>query len=70
MYVDDFKMAGKRENLAPMWKALKEEGKLDLEDPVLVHENVYLGNAQVEINLPDADQWRNWSCHQTWTEIR
>ena len=50
-YVDDYKMAGKKQNLAPMWAALRAEG-LDLEPPVPLNENVYLGCSQVEI-VPD-----------------
>ena len=50
-YVDDYKMAGKKQSLAPMWAALRAEG-LHLEPPVPLNENVYLGCSQVEI-LPD-----------------
>ena len=32
VYVDDFKMAGIKKNLAPMWNSIKT--KLDLEPPV------------------------------------
>ena len=39
VYVDDFRMAGKKENLAPMWKILKND--LDLEDSVPSHTNTY-----------------------------
>ena len=47
VYVDDFKMAGKKTNIAPMWKKLRE--KLDLEPPVSLSSNVYLGCGQREI---------------------
>ncbi len=50
-YVDDYKMAGKKQHLALMWAALRAEG-LDLELPVPLNENVYLGCSQVEI-VPD-----------------
>ena len=33
MYVDDIKFAGKKQNLDPMWKLLKEE--VDLGEPTL-----------------------------------
>ena len=39
VYVDDFKMAGLKQNLASMWKKLGE--RLDLEPPVPLHGNVY-----------------------------
>ena len=44
-------MAGRKQNLALMWAALRAEG-LDLEPPVPLNESVYLGCSQVEI-LPD-----------------
>ena len=44
-YVDDYKMAGKKVNIPKMWERLEQEG-IDLEDPVPVHENVYLGCGQ------------------------
>ena len=50
VYVDDFKMAGKAENLAPMWKAI---GKyLDLEPPTKLVDNNYLGCAQADVVIP------------------
>ena len=44
-YVDDYKMAGKKENIAPMWDSLRKEG-IDIEPPVPVNQNVYLGCGQ------------------------
>ena len=44
-------MAGKAENIAPMWATLRKHG-LDLEDAVSLKSNVYLGCAQREIE-PD-----------------
>ena len=44
IYVDDFKMAGKSCNIAPMWEKLKKS--IELEEPVPLEENVYLGCAQ------------------------
>ena len=43
IYVDDFKMAGNKNNLKSMWKQLTT--KLDLEEPVPLNGNVYLGPA-------------------------
>ena len=56
IYVDDFKMAGRKENIKPMWDLLSnKEWGLDLETPVPVYENVYLGNAQQIIDPPIED---------------
>ena len=44
-------MAGRKQNIAPMWAALRAEG-LDLEPSVPLNENLYLGCGQVEV-LPD-----------------
>ena len=52
-YVDDYKMAGKKENIAPMWASLRKEG-IDLEPPVSLSENVYLGCGQKAIK-PNMD---------------
>ena len=41
IYVDDFKMAGRKANLAPMWKMLGE--KVELEPPEPFHGSTYLG---------------------------
>jgi hypothetical protein len=48
-YVDDYKMAGKKKNISPMWAALKGEG---LEPPVPLRSNIYLGCQQREVH-PD-----------------
>ena len=50
VYVDDFKMAGKKENLAKMWSTLGKD--LDLEKPVSLDENVYLGCGQKTVKMP------------------
>ena len=44
IYVDDIKLAGIKENLAPMWKLLGS--KLDLDPPTLMIGQVYLGCGQ------------------------
>ena len=50
VYVDDFKMAGRASSLAPMWEKLKQH--LDLDPPVDLHSNIYLGCSQRNIQLP------------------
>ena len=50
-YVDDYKMAGLKENIGPMWETLCANG-LELEQTVSLKSNVYLGCAQWEI-VPD-----------------
>lgn len=44
VYVDDFKMAGLKKNLAAAWADLRQYIKLDLPTPF--HDSVYLGNGQ------------------------
>ncbi len=46
VHVDDFKMSGKKENFSPMWAELGKE--LDLEPPVPMSCNVYLGCQQLD----------------------
>ena len=41
VYVDDFKMVGKTENIPKMWKAMQR--KMDLEPETELSDNVYLG---------------------------
>ena len=52
MYVDDIKLAGKKQNLDPMWKVLNKE--VDLVD------HVYLGCTQrkCEISKDIVDNYR------------
>jgi hypothetical protein len=50
VYVDDFKMAGNKANLAKMWKKLGT--LLELEPPTPFDENVYLGCGQQNIEAP------------------
>ena len=50
VYVDDFHMAGKADNLAPMWEKL---GKvIDLDEPVSFDGNTYLGCQQENVIVP------------------
>ena len=46
VYVDDIKMAGKKQNLAPMWKKLVKD--VDIEEPTSFLDHVYLGCTQRE----------------------
>ena len=43
-YVDDLKLAGKKQNLDPMWKVLNKE--VDLGEPTSFLDHVYLGCTQ------------------------
>ena len=47
VYVDDYKMAGNAENVKTMWEKLRT--KIDLDDDLPLHDTVYLGNKQYEI---------------------
>ena len=57
MYVDDIKLAGKKQNLDPMWKLLKE---VDLGEPTFFLDHVYLGctQRQCEISKDIVDNYR------------
>ena len=50
MYVDDIKLAGKKQNIDPMWKVLNKE--IDLGEPTsfLDHENLGCTQRQCEIS--------------------
>ena len=49
IYVDDFKMAGRKANLAPMWSKLKAH--LNLDEPTQLHGSVYLGCSQYDRHI-------------------
>ena len=51
MYVDDIKMAGKKQNLAPMWKKLMKN--VDLDEPSSFFDHVSLGCTQRECKPND-----------------
>ena len=57
VYADDIKMVGKRHNIDPMWKALKE---VDLGEPTSFLDHVYLGctQRQCEISKEIFDNYR------------
>ena len=50
VYVDDFKMAGAKDAIKPMWTELRKT--LDLDDSTPLDGNVYLGCGQSEM-IPD-----------------
>ena len=49
MDVDDIKLAGKKQNLDPMWKLLNEE--VDLGEPTSFLDHVYLGCTQRQCQI-------------------
>ena len=49
VYVNDIKLAGKRQNLDPMWKVLNKE--VDLAEPTSFLDHVYLGCTQRQCQL-------------------
>ena len=49
MYVDDIKLAGKKQNLDPMWKVLNKE--VDLGEPTSFLDHVYLGCTQRQCEI-------------------
>ena len=57
VYVDDIKLAGKKQNLDPMWKVLNE---VDLGEPTSFLDHVYLGCTQrkCEISKDIVDNYR------------
>ena len=52
VYVDDFKMAGKKENMTNMWQELSKE--LELDPPSKLVDNIYLGCGQTNVIVPPA----------------
>ena len=59
MYVDDIKLAGKKENISPTWKILMKD--VDLGEPTSFLEHVSLGCAQRECQTSKdlVDNFRN-----------
>ena len=49
VYVDDIKLAGKKQNINPMWKVLNEE--VDLGEPTSFFDHVYLGCTQRQCEI-------------------
>ena len=56
VYVDDIKLAGKKQNIDPMWKVLDKE--VDLGEPFLDHENLSCTQGQCEISRDIVDNYR------------
>ena len=58
VYVDDIKLAGKKQNLDPMWQILNKE--IDLGEPTSFLHHVYLGctQRQCEISKNTVDNYR------------
>ena len=58
VYVDDMKLAGKKQNLDPMWKVLDKE--VDLGEPTSFLDHVYLGctQRQCETSKDIVDNYR------------
>ena len=58
VYVDDIKLAGKKQNIDPMWKVLNEE--VDLGEPTSFLDHVYQGctQRQCEISKDIVDNYR------------
>ena len=58
VYVDDIKLAGKKQNLDPMWKLLNKE--VDLGEPTSFLDHVFLGctQRQCEISKDIVDNYR------------
>ena len=59
MYVDDLKLAGKKQNINPTWKILTKD--VDLGEPTSFLDHVHLGCPQREyqISKVTADNYRN-----------
>ena len=58
VYVDDIKLAGKKQNIDPIWKVLNKE--VDLGEPTSFLDHVYLGctQRQCEISNDIVDNYR------------
>ena len=58
VYLDDIKLAGKKQNLDPMWKVLNKE--VDLGEPTSFFDHVYLGctQKQCETSKDFVDNYR------------
>ena len=49
VYADDLKMVGMKQNVCSMWTTLQKE--MDLEDPIPLSDQVYLGCTQREAKV-------------------
>ena len=71
VYVDDIKLAGKKQNLDPMWKLLDKE--VDLGEPTSFLDHVYLGctQRQCQTSKDNVDNYRTMfesRISAVWTE--
>ena len=55
VYVDDITLAGKKQNINPMWKLLNKE--VDLGEPTSFLDHVYLGCSQRECEISNKLCW-------------
>ena len=64
VYVDDIKMAGKKQNMAHLWKKLMKN--VDLDEPTSFLDDVYLGCTQRECKPNEiiSDEYRKCSNHE------
>ena len=64
VYVDDIKLAGKKQNIDPMWKLLNKE--VDLGEPTSFLDHVYLGctERECQISKDIVDNYR--SMFESW----
>ena len=58
VYVDDIKLAGKKQNIDPMWKLLNKEVELEEPTSFLDHENLGCTQRRCEISKDTVDQYR------------
>ena len=58
MYVDDIKLAGKKQNLHPMWKVLNQEVDLGESTSFLDHVSLGCTQRQRQISRDIADNYR------------
>ena len=81
VYVDDIKLAGKKQNIDPMWKVLNKE--VDLGEPTSFLDHVFLGCTQRKISKDIVDftepclnpefqqeQLKNYHAHKIWESLR
>ena len=69
VYVDDIKLAGKKQNINPMWEVLNKE--VDLGEPTSFVDHVYLGctQRQCEISKDTVDNYRTM-CESRLSAVR
>ena len=63
VYVDDIKLAGKKQNLDPMWRLLNKE--VDLGEPTSFLDHVYLGCTQRQCEISKDIVDNNWTMFES-----